>query len=327
MAIRNNFAIPNRLVIRSDLVPGESVVGYLRRLSIANGFDSLQWMFKSNLSSKEKTYYENILHQVQCITGCDYEILKSHGYIPLLKNDWITDFYGFDVRKKHFAFSSQRICPMCFCEKPIFQSVWDIRAWIACPIHGTHIIDQCPECGRSLSWSQATYMCECGAFEYDDYFTGNSHENVIFCSKHISFLLWRRKEDENTKIDDKVRAFSLENFLDLIVDLYMVPLIEVRSRKTVYASIYKYYGDCLIHSMGIIMNWPDGFYEHVERVVEALLYFRNMEEEKYLTFRLFLCASFIDKMKGIARSVDGDETIWCNKWGDVIVRRHFPNFV
>lgn len=327
MAIRNNSSIPNRLVIRSDLFPGESVVGYLRRLSIANGFDSLQWMFKNKLSLKEETYYEDILYHVHCITECDYETIKGCGYIPRDKNDRITSFYGFEIRKKHFKLDSQKICTMCFYERPIFQSVWDIRAWIACPIHGTHIIDRCPECGRSLSWIQSTYMCECGAFEYDDCFKGNSHEKLIFCSKHISFLLWHRKEDENTKIADKVRALSLENFLDLIVDLYMVPLIQVRSRKIIYGSIYKNYENCLIHSMEIIMNWPDGFYEHVERVVEALLHFRNREEEKYLTFRLFLCVSFLEKMKAIAKNIEGDEKIWCKKWGDVIVKCHFPNFV
>ena len=309
----------DRIVIRSDLVPGESVTGYLRRLSIANCYDSVNFLLNKKIFSKEEIYYEDNLELISSITGVNCEFFRRSGYVSVSKESQYINFYGNEIRKKHFDFYYQKICTACFCEKPVIQSVWDMSAWIACPVHGSRLIDRCPECGRSLSWRQATYACECGDFDYDDYFTGKSHENVIACSRHISFLLWNKKDDKNVGLIDRIRRINLENFLSIVHDLYMIPVIEDRSGKIFYRSLYNNYSECLIYSMDILMKWPDGFYEHVERVVKATLTFRNAEEEQYLGYRALLCESFLKKMKIIEEAINEDDDLWIEMLTEVVV--------
>ncbi|WP_372397770.1 TniQ family protein [Azospirillum sp. HJ39] len=322
MKLQKDYTTPNRIVIRSDLVHGESVNGYLRRLSIANCYEGIHWILSNIISSKEEVYYEDNLVWISRITGIKYEFFRKSGYVSVSKERQYVNFYGIKILKKHFEFTRQKICTACFREKPVFQSVWDISAWIACPVHGNQLIDRCPECGRLLSWSRAAYTCECGAFDYDDYFTGKSHENAISCSRHISFLLFGKKENENTGLNDRIRKINLEELLSIISDLYMMPIIEDRSGKISYRSLYNNYNECLIYSMGILIDWPDGFYEHVERVIKATLTFRNAEEENHLGYRLLLCVSFLERMKSIEKTIDEGDDLWIENLTHIVVKAY-----
>lgn len=58
MGRRNDYKMRNHLVVRSDPVPGESMIGYLRRLCIANGYDTLQWIFDKKIRFSEEIFME-----------------------------------------------------------------------------------------------------------------------------------------------------------------------------------------------------------------------------------------------------------------------------
>ncbi|EGY02502.1 hypothetical protein AZA_90701 [Nitrospirillum viridazoti Y2] len=60
-------------------------------------------------------------------------------------------------RRKH-------LCPHCCQDEPYHRRLWDFAAAVACPVHGTLLIHECPDCGKALTWrsSSWTYCCGCG---------------------------------------------------------------------------------------------------------------------------------------------------------------------
>jgi len=71
---------------------------------------------------------------------------------------------GERISKDYFlTHKHARVCPFCLLQFGYARRSWDFTLCTACPIHGTVLIDHCPDCGRHLNWLRRTIdECPCG---------------------------------------------------------------------------------------------------------------------------------------------------------------------
>ncbi|QKS50814.1 TniQ family protein [Azospirillum oryzae] len=319
MGSRNDHAIPNHLVIRSNPVPGESMIGYLRRLCIANGYDTLQWVFHKNIRFADELFTEENMWEISDVTGCDCKIIRRNSYCI---NGWhgsSINFHGIKIDRDRIDIKYLNICPDCLLESPIIQSIWDLVDCTACPKHGTNIVNRCPACRRFFSWMRASNTCECGMVEYDDYFTGFSSENEVACAKHISFLLGNKVETEAVPgMTENIKRLSLEDFLYCVNRVYSIPVYEDENNCRVKVEMaFPDKRICVSYSMGILMDWSAPFYNHVEKISKFIIGYGGVHRVKKRAERNFLLASFLGMMGEVASKIDGTTEIFDRKWFDI----------
>lgn len=316
MGRRNDHTMRNHLVVRSDPVPGESMIGYLRRLCIANGYDTLQWIFDKKIRFPEEIFVEENMWRIADATRCDCKIIRRNSYCIIGEKERAINFHGFVIDRNRIDLRYLNICPDCLLENYILKSVWDLVDYTACPEHGTNIVNRCPACGRFLSWMRASNTCECGMVEYDDYFTGMSSENEVACAKHISFLFEGKIATETVQqISENVKMLSLEDFLYCINRLYTIPVLDEKDNYIVKAErLFPNRKLCVSHSMGILMDWPAKFYEHIENVSEFIIRYGGINKIKMMQDRRFLLVSFLGMMDGVAGMIDGSKEVFDKVW-------------
>jgi hypothetical protein len=317
----SDHAMPTYLVIRSDPAPGESMIGYLRRLCIANGYDSLQWIFEKNISSPHELFVEENLRRIADVTGCDYRLLREAGYIPVNSSGSLINFCGIEIEKSHIDIDVLNICTECLSERLLHHPIWDLVDCTSCPIHGTKIANRCPVCGSPLSWMRASNTCECGIFEFEDYCAGKSQKNEFICAKHIYSLL-RYEVNSNVyhEIRREIRMLSLNDFLRSIRALYTIPTFEKTGRKDgVYklTRISKRRNVCVNYSMGVLMNWPSGFYAHVEKIANFILMHGNLVGAEQGGMKRLLIILFFFRMKNLSIKIDPTGEVWNSKGTDL----------
>lgn len=324
MGNRNDHAIPNHLVIRSNPVPGESMIGYLRRLCIANGHDTLQWIFDNNIRFADEIFTEENMWRISDVTGCDCKIIRRNSYCINGGQGGSINFHGIEISRDRIGIKYLNICPDCLLESPIIQSVWDLVDFTACPKHGTNIVNRCPACRGFLSWMRASNTCECGMVEYDDYFTGFSSENEVTCAKHISFLLGNKAETEAVPgMSENIKRLSLDGFLYCVNRIYSIPVYDDENNYHVKAGqAFLDKRECVSYSMGILMDWPAKFYKHVETVSEFIIRYGGVHRVKRREERNFLLAYFLGMMSGVASNIDGTTEVFDRKWFDINKRNN-----
>lgn len=73
-------------------------------------------------------------------------------------------FLGRPVRAGHLVRNGLRVCPSCIAEGGTHREIWNLLHAVACPTHGTLLVDACP-CGRKLSplrRGRRAFTCICG---------------------------------------------------------------------------------------------------------------------------------------------------------------------
>ena len=67
------------------------------------------------------------------------------------------------VHASQLDITTLRFCPACLEGDGIFRRTWQLRAWVACEMHGLLLVDRCPSCGRRCDWRNSfPEVCSCG---------------------------------------------------------------------------------------------------------------------------------------------------------------------
>lgn len=148
------------LPIHPRAYPLESFTGYLTRLAEINGFESINPWTSTLLPSRE----QGIQGQVSdfpplsfgwflAITHCTEEDLRATTFF------YIGRKFGRSTVPQHVGrflqgsiASCLRYCPQCLAEPEhsFYSLVWRFSAVKGCHIHGCGLLDQCPQCERSI---------------------------------------------------------------------------------------------------------------------------------------------------------------------------------
>lgn len=143
----------------------ESPRSYLTRLAEANGYDSVSpilEMLKDGKAHQITSGWE--YSKLSGILGPMCSLPQGFGYRAAGKQMREEGrLLGRPVQTRHLGLHKARICPQCIQEKGYVYAAWDLKAYLACPIHGILLLKHCPSCARRITHTRPGLLqCLCG---------------------------------------------------------------------------------------------------------------------------------------------------------------------
>ena len=145
-------------------------MGFLLRLCEINGYRRLRWLTKLVGYGRARTVANNnSLRILSQLSGISAEQLQAFSYAEVQEVREIRRLvhycrFGTTLIRRHWLkLKKARVCPQCLAESAHIRAIWDVKFISACAKHGLALLEQCPRCKRSLSWSRNTVaFCNCG---------------------------------------------------------------------------------------------------------------------------------------------------------------------
>lgn len=158
---------PPRLLLRSAILEGESLKGYLMRLALLNGYRHLGWLLRAaNVHPSALDRGTASLEGLAAMTGCAVPELEAiywpasvvHRHRPSQHRLADATIPAWLLNVRH-----PRVCPPCIREGRPIQRAWEIAWTSCCPRHGNCLISRCSQCDKPLSWDRPwLHRCACG---------------------------------------------------------------------------------------------------------------------------------------------------------------------
>ncbi|WP_071915776.1 TniQ family protein [Bradyrhizobium japonicum] len=154
-----------RLVIRSAPRVGESLLGFLLRVSDANHYSSAGALVQ--LANLPRTFLTRPC-SLRDLTSLLGDVVSTSELEKL--SYWRTGiksrikFAGTTVSTVDIDGIYPKVCPTCLEEDGIARQMWDLRTITSCWRHGCYLVDNCSECGSRLTWRRRRLLqCDCGS--------------------------------------------------------------------------------------------------------------------------------------------------------------------
>ncbi|OAB30298.1 hypothetical protein PMSD_21210 [Paenibacillus macquariensis subsp. defensor] len=199
------------LLIRSFPFEGESLLGYMYRLQLENGYFTVKYLtFLLNMTQSEQRrniFKESSLQLLSELTNQKIELLTSMTFQSLLDKVHEVYFGQLTFRERI------QYCPECLNRgASTIRKEWYFRPISICSIHLVNLVRECMSCGRAIEISNLIkgYCTSC-SFKYVD-----ENPQRLIESKMLNFRIKVASilnQEENFKILDK--EYSLTEFLFL----------------------------------------------------------------------------------------------------------------
>lgn len=151
---------PQAYPLRLSPTPGESLRGYMHRFALRNAIPYINWIVTDlGLQNISTALTTGQIARLSAMTGTPLEDLSDR---QAIQENGETLLLGQRVSLSMVERQASRLCLKCFREQPYHRLIWDFLPVSICPIHGTPITRQCPECGAVLHWRR-NYLHKCPA--------------------------------------------------------------------------------------------------------------------------------------------------------------------
>lgn len=146
-----------RLPVRPRPYPGESPVGYLVRVSEANGWCSPRrlWAVMDSIEASP------VRRLSQALNLSDHDMGELQGPWPYFTAQAAS--LPSDLSRENMTNEVLRWCPQCLKDSHYHRSIWTLKLVGVCAEHGTLLLDTCPLCGAVQRFERAMLSrCACG---------------------------------------------------------------------------------------------------------------------------------------------------------------------
>lgn len=158
-----SFLKPISILARPTPFDDESWLGYLLRLSAANGYSGL-----ADLGRLLKLTPQSLLMSEPAVTLSALGINFPKHKMPKrekVRMPGVGEKCAVTGRCRHF-----KVCPQCLAgdKHPYVRSSWDGPISFTCEKHRVMLLSECNHCGKRMSFEQKDLkQCECGAIYMD----------------------------------------------------------------------------------------------------------------------------------------------------------------
>lgn len=273
-----------RLLRRPRPYSDESLAGYIIRLTEANYYSSPKWIFQMS-GLRARGIYGNVfnrekddLSRLSNISDVEAGILWSMAFPAntLSHPKAVKQVKVFDHVVPTDALNRQQIqlCPICLQEKLYYRFFWELSVVSACPFHHCLLIDRCPQCQEPIHWSRPKIaICSCQ-------FDWRSFQPPAVESEHItlSSIIYKLCHlgglplENNLRVssDNPVTQLNLGSLVNLLVSLLRfcrLPGIRYQVFPPKEASLEFYLKSAreFERVFALLKNWPDNFYQLMDR--------------------------------------------------------------
>ncbi len=158
------------LVVTPKPQPSESLIGYVIRLTEANGYDTPgRILCYAGYASSSDLNFSCDLSLLAGIVGHDAEDWVKVSYRRSLSGKCGPVYLGEHQISEGRPFrvvtpKRTSVCPQCVLDKGYLDRFWDLTLATCCPIHACKAVRNCPSCKKSVSWLRPGLLtCRCGA--------------------------------------------------------------------------------------------------------------------------------------------------------------------
>ncbi|GLR47632.1 TniQ family protein [Sphingomonas astaxanthinifaciens] len=143
-------------------VPGEHVMGYVRRLCEVNDMGSLRsfWL-STGLTNLSPWSADSFWRQLQGVTGLPEDLIRRLRSPRTKSHSAVVDLAGNHIRKNFLVSKRMRHCPSCLQDDRIIRPSWSIYHVTACARHAVRLRDLCAECEAPLPLHSRTMVWGC----------------------------------------------------------------------------------------------------------------------------------------------------------------------
>lgn len=157
-----------RLNVRVAPQSGESLRGYLLRLSAANGMRPGQCIAAIAGTGMHVPMNELSLGCLVEAVGCSEEALEhAFGYRKVRQPGRIgadAEYRGCRMPLLDVMPAGGRYCPQCLSEAAFMRAEWEVWLFGCCSVHGTCLLEHCPACRQPMKFARwSLEHCDCGA--------------------------------------------------------------------------------------------------------------------------------------------------------------------
>ncbi|MDP2788107.1 MAG: TniQ family protein [Pseudomonadota bacterium] len=150
--------------------PTESLLGYVLRLSEANGYDT-PWhvLTYAGHSQSEIGSPGMPVDKLPAVLGLPCDGLDRIAYsVPDSEGERKYLLLGHPLGKRlsydPLRLDKPQFCPHCVKEQGYIDAFFDLSLAVACPTHQCALVSECPACGKPISWYRPGLLtCKCGA--------------------------------------------------------------------------------------------------------------------------------------------------------------------
>ena len=177
------------LALRDPVLPvcpppkdGESLLGYLLRLTERNGYENLSALldvFGIAKNTRQFTAGTPAVRKLQDAFGMEWPSVERLPYFsdPTRKN--LASFMGHPIIGSYLHTDQAKVCPHCLAERGFVPGFWDLAPYVACPYHRCYLVSQCPSCESAISWDRAgVTACRCGQ-DLSRLYAGPAPDDVV----------------------------------------------------------------------------------------------------------------------------------------------------
>lgn len=148
----------------------ESLLGYVLRISEANGYDT-PWhlLAHAGFSQREMRTAGFPISKLAAVLGRHDQELNPIAYCATTESGEryfkiLCHSLGVSLKEGPLRLHKPAFCPSCIQECGYLDAFWDLSLAVACPCHRCRLIDACPACGKALRWFRPRLLtCGCGA--------------------------------------------------------------------------------------------------------------------------------------------------------------------
>jgi hypothetical protein len=224
-----------RLLKTGEPKEDESFMGYLLRVSALNWFATPSWMLQlaklqNYVQSKLPFVFDNSLNLLPLaqLTGVNEHRLNGLIYHPVgsirrKMGDYLV--FGNPVPQYVIRPSKPKICPSCLSESSYIRQIWELAPVTVCPVHRCLLLDECPNCARSIPWvRKAVSICQC-KFDWRVCSTANINDLEMRVTQHIYQLC-----NLSTSVSTSIEAMQVNPLYTLELKHFLSALFFVASQ-------------------------------------------------------------------------------------------------
>ena len=264
----------------------ESLKGLIVRATEENGYDSPSTLLSfADLVENERTqktiYTEPRWKNLSGMLNVEIPALQDLACLSGIEGT-SSKFYnicGQVIHKYSVRIAEPKICPACLRQSNHIRKIWDLAAFTCCPEHGTLLLDECPSCGKHISWARGRVsVCSCGQ-DWRELLPPEANES----DRTLSQLIWHlcglsksetssadaTNEEATRQRETTCNPLSAVSLNELLSSVYFIAslkhgVIDATGKKYAMKLSHKELHEALTKAVVVFEDWPSNYYRFIE---------------------------------------------------------------